>query len=284
MAGGGQIDVYLEGGPVAAGSVPAAGLPAAGVAVAGFQSSLSATRLTAYGDRGSRLEAAVTATRGGRRFTFRPAAGETRYHLVPDASFLSPARIELDRPSDLGGIRRRADYLMIAHQRLIRAIQPLADFHRRQGLAVAVVDVEDVYDEFNHGIVHPRAIRDFIAHAYHSWLRPAPRFVLLVGDASWDTKNTTVNDTLYANWADRQLVEGGARFLKKGATTYAIDPELNRRGLIPTWNHVTRQGHSASDNYFVQVEGGDHLPDLEIGRLPVVEPEEVAAIVDKIVS
>ena len=41
------------------------------------------------------------------------------------------------------------------------------------------------------------------------------------------------------------------------------------------------QGHAASDNWFVAVEGDDIYPDLAIGRFPVVEPEEVAAIVAK---
>ena len=44
----------------------------------------------------------------------------------------------------------------------------------RRGLKVEVVDIQDVYDEFNHGILHPRALRDFLSHAYHQWQRPAP--------------------------------------------------------------------------------------------------------------
>ncbi len=262
----GQVEVHLGAGPD-------------GAAIR--LSSRSVSDLVAFGNHGSRVEAAPAAAPEGRRFSFRPVPGETSYHLVSDGRFLSPARIEIDRPSDLRAEHRRADYLMIAHRRLIEAVRPLAELHRRRGLEVAVVDVADVYDEFNHGIVHPRAIRDFIAHAYQNWQPPAPRFVLLVGDASWDTKNSTVDDANYANWSDRQLTNR-ERFAAKQATVYAEDPRLNRRQLIPTWNHPTQQGHSASDNFFVAIAGDDHLPDLAIGRLPVVEPLEVSQIIDKI--
>ena len=51
---------------------------------------------------------------------------------------------------------------MITHQSLNDALTPLAEMYRDRGLEVAVVDVQDIYDEFNHGIVHPRSIRDFL--------------------------------------------------------------------------------------------------------------------------
>ena len=44
---------------------------------------------------------------------------------------------------------------MVAHERLRAAIEPLAELHRQAGLAVEVVDIQDVYDEFNYGILAP---------------------------------------------------------------------------------------------------------------------------------
>jgi hypothetical protein len=101
---------------------------------------------------------------------------------------------------------------------------------------------------------HPRAIRDFLAYTYHHWAGPALRFVLLVGDASWDTKNTTIDDANYANWTNRQLLNG-PRFSVKQSTTYqhAIDP--SGRNLIPTWNYASAHGHAASDTWFVTAAG-----------------------------
>ncbi len=229
-----------------------------------------------YSDRGRRLVPPV----GGAAWSFLPAAGETSFWVVPEGSALRPERIVLDSPSELAAVDRQADYLMIAHHRLLDAAAPLAAHHRAGGLSVALVDVQDVYDEFNHGILDPRALRDFIAHAYHRWRRPAPRFVLLVGDASWDTKNETVDGARYANWADRQLLARSG-FPAKESAVYAGDPSTNDRNLVPTWNYPSLEGHAASDNWFVTVEGDDFLPDLAIGRFPLTEPEEVAAVVAK---
>jgi hypothetical protein len=208
------------------------------------------------------------------------AADEERIWAVVDGALRSPASIELDRPSDLARQDRQADYLMIAHPRLLRAIEPLAELHRGRGLTVEVVDVEEVYDEFNAGIVHPRAIRDFLRHAWETWEKPAPRFVLLVGDASWDPRSDRPDDSDYADWTyrKREVTE----FPKNRSTPY--EDGGGHRDLIPAWGFGTFQGLAASDNWFVRLDGPDHHPEMAIGRLPVVEPEEVTAIVDKLVA
>jgi hypothetical protein len=238
----------------------------------------SASSLVAYDSSDRRVAASRSgAPAGAARWRFTGGGGD--WHLVPDDALESPVGIEVDRPSELSSIERQADYLMIAHGSLIDAIRPLAEFHRRRDLSVAMVDVQDVYDEFNHGIIDPRAIRRFVQHAYREWQRPAPRFVLLVGDASWDTKNATVDDANYANWSNRQLA-GRGRFPAKKVSTYD-DRALNDRNLVPTWSSLTYQGHAASDNFFVAVEGDDYIPELAIGRFAVRTPEEVAGIVAK---
>jgi hypothetical protein len=215
--------------------------------------------------------------------TVRFEVGALDEFFLSGGDRMQASRIERNRPSDWRGSDHQADYLMIAHARLIDAIQPLAQLHRERGLGVAVVDVEEIYDEFNHGIIDPTAIRDFISHAYHSWRPPAPRFVLLVGDASWDTKNAEVDDRNYAAWVDIQF-EDGPRFPGRNIPGYAGRPPINDRQLIPTWNFTSHEGHSASDNWFVAVDGDDYSPDLAIGRFPVVEPAEVETIVAKTIA
>ena len=239
--------------------------------------------LRIYGAGGSRTELAAVEGRGSTEsesgeFRLRPATGETRFFAAHAEQLLSPEAIVLDRPSNLAAADNRADYIIIAHRKLIAAIEPLAALHRSRGLEVTVVDVEDVYDEFHHGVAHPQALRSFLDYAYRRWAKPAPRFVLLVGDASWDGKNALANDANYADWTYRP--REAARFVKNASTAYAEDAELNHRNLIPTWNHPTSQGHSASDNRFVSF-GDDYLPLMAIGRLPLVKPAEVAEVVDK---
>ncbi len=56
-------------------------------------------------------------------------------------------------------------------------------------LEVKVVNVTDIYDEFSYGIPTPVAIRDFLSYAYSNWRTPAPQYVLLVGDSTYDFKD-----------------------------------------------------------------------------------------------
>ena len=237
-----------------------------------------------YGDGGTRTPSnAMARAQVGdvETFVFRPAPGERRFFAARPEALHAPEAVTLDRPSRLADTGNRADYIMIAHETLVEAVRPLAEHHRSQGLQVAVVDVEDVYDEFSHGVVDPEALRNFLHHAYHHWRRPAPRYVLLVGDASWDGKNRLANDANYADWTYQPAETRD--FVKNTSTPYPEDADVNHRGLVPTWNHTTHQGHSASDNYFVAVDGDDFLPDMAIGRFPVVTPAEVAQIVAKTV-
>ncbi|MEZ5047989.1 MAG: C25 family cysteine peptidase [Chitinophagaceae bacterium] len=237
-------------------------------------------QLRLYGDDGTRSVAETRTSRSGESFEQMPIGDHAKSFVVArDDQLRSPVAINIDTPSRLASPDQQADYIIIAHPTLLDAIQPLAAMHRKRGLRVLVTSIDDVYDEFSDGVVTPQAIRDFISNAHANWRSPAPRFVLLVGDASWDGKNEDTADSQYADWTYRPGEI--QRFGKNGSTPYAEKSELNRRDLIPTWNHATFEGHAASDNYFVTVSGDDNLPDLAIGRLPVVEPEDVTAIVDK---
>lgn len=138
---------------------------------------------------------------------------------------------------------------MIGHASLLEALAPLADFHRRRGLKVAVVDVEDIYNEFNDGIVSPFAIRDFIRHASEHRAAPAPRYVLLVGDASWNVRG-----------------------------------DASRRNLVPSMQVQAHDELAASDNGFVAIRGDDGRPELAIGRIPAADAAELAAVVDKLLA
>src|SRR4029079_10109727 len=71
-------------------------------------------------------------------------------------------------------------------------------------------------------------------------------------------------------------------FAHIGSTPYAADERLHRN-LIPTWSLSTYDGHAASDNWFVAIDGNDEKPELAVGRFPVVPAAEVSAIVDQIV-
>jgi hypothetical protein len=249
---------------------------AAGDAGADVALSAQAQSLALYGADGTRRVGA----RDGDTWRFTGVASGD-YQPVPDGRYAAPAKLRTEKPARWRDVEEGYDYLLIGHSTLLPEAAPLAQHHRRSGLRVAEVDVDALYDEFNHGIVHPKAIRDFIAHAYHEWPAPRPRFVLLVGDASFDVRSERAEDTRYAKWVNRELLQPGGFGVIPGGRYAEGSKVAAQRNLIPTWQYPSEEGHSAADNYFVAVDGDDWLPDLAIGRFPVVEPSEVAAIVDK---
>ena len=180
-----------------------------------------------------------------------------RYLAQSPARRLTPLSIALDQPSNLQAARpgRRL------HHHHARGLQgrdaaPGVTLRTNQGLRVQVVDVQDIYDEFGGGLMSAEAIRDFIAYAYNNWTKPAPKSILLVGDATYDL-----------------------RHYKYAAPTF-IPPYL---AMVDSTT-----GETAADNRFVAVTlgptGYDILPDLDIGRLPANSPAETTAMVNKILA
>ena len=217
-----------------------------------------------------------------RWYRFYSSGEASAYGVVVDDAFHQAESILADTASDLRNEEQQTDYLMITHHRLLKAMEPLAEFHRQNGLNVRLVDVEDIYDEFNHGVLAPAAIRDFISHAYHHWQQPAPRFVLLAGDASWDVRNEVGIDRNYADWTFNPRET--KKFIKNSSYDYQDGSNAAHRNLIPTWPVETYQGYAASDNVFVAIDGDDFLPDLAIGRFPVSDPADATAIVNKTIA
>lgn len=242
---------------------------------------------TLYGEAGSRIPSSAVAQvaepDGRLRASFLLPRAETVLWAVAPGSYAAPVAIERDKPSSWAQFAEPIDYLIIAHPRLLAAVEPLAAVHRQRGLKVAVVDVEDLYDEWNGGILDPQAIKDFLRHAWRDFPKPAPRFVLLVGDASWDPKNLHGSaEEEGEEYVDSSYNPGhGTEFAKIVSTPYSERGALEHRNLLPTWNYGTFDGHAAGDNWFVDVEDEDLKPEMAIGRLPVIEPEEVSAIVEK---
>lgn len=162
---------------------------------------------------------------------------------------LSPRAIVSNNPSDWNDSRHRADIVMIAHGAFIPALTPLVALRQSQGYVVAVVDVEDIFDEFAFGAKSPWAIRSFLTRARARWTIP-PRLVLLVGDASFDPRN----------------------YLGLGDFDY-----------VPTKLVATTFLETASDDWFVDFDGDD-VADIPIGRLPVRTATEAEAVVAKLVA
>lgn len=227
--------------------------PAAGsqqVTVKGFTD--SNLRLIDVTVPGSPQELAGTVTTGGTGFSITanvPGTGaRTLLAFAPDQQ-KKPAAMAANQPSNWRDPSRAGDYIVITRRDLIDSLGPLVAHRKGQGLTPAVVDIEDVYDEFSFGNKTPQALKDFINYAKGSWAKP-PRFVVLAGGATYDPKN-------YTGFGDFDLV--------------------------PTKLVETAFNETATDDWFVDVNN-DGLPDIPVGRLPVRTPDETAALVSKIVG
>lgn len=235
--------------------------------------------LVLLADGGLRIEAAL---RAGQALRLPPGSDVRWLWAVADEAFLKPVAVARAHPPRLKDAAQSADYVMVAHPSLSAAVEPLAELHRRRGLKVTVVDVEEIYDEFAHGIVSPAAIREFVSYAYHHWAPPRLRFLLLIGDASWDPRAKEGGGRHeYSDWGF--LPADGNKVRKNISTDYEGNAWAQNRNLVPTGSYLTAQGTAASDNEFAAIDGEDRLPDLAVGRFPVVTPAEVSAIVAKTV-
>ena len=159
-----------------------------------------------------------------------------------------PASVVRNRASRWHGAGR-ADLVLIGYRNFLPKLARLERYREGQGLKVALVDVEDLYDEFTFGAHDPQAIKTFLAHAWRQW-QPAPRYVILAGDATSDPRN----------------------YLGQLA-----------RDFVPTKTVDTQYMEAASDDWFADFDG-DGVPEMAVGRLPVRTAAETTTMVDKIIG
>lgn len=178
--------------------------------------------------------------------------GRTDYTALSPDRRKAPAFIEPDVPDNLRSDSNGADYILVTTQPLLGAAQALADHRAAQGLRVRVVEVEEIYDAFNHGIMSPLAIKDFLEYAYAHWSPPAPLYVLLLGDATYDFKDHLNQGFLYP--------------------LPAMVVDRPPTGQIPV------------DHPFACVSGQDELPDLFLGRIAARDAWMASDIVGKLIA
>lgn len=151
------------------------------------------------------------------------------------------------------------DMAIVYHKDFTAQAERLAE-HRRQfnGLNVAIVDVEKLYNEFSSGRKDATAIRDFARMLYD---RNSERFkaLLLFGDASFDS---------------RDIYKLGGDYVPTLETPLSVSPIFS----YPT------------DDYFALLSDGEGQNlstgslDIAVGRLPVKDEGEAKGVVDKIIQ
>lgn len=181
--------------------------------------------------------------------TILPAGGGTRTLLAVAASQVRTPTLDPNGPSSWHAAQDGYDLVIVGHASLLANASPLAALRQSQGLKVATIDVQDLYDEFGFGVKSPHAIKAFLATARSNW-QVKPRFVLLLGNGTFDPRG----------------------FLETGV------PDL-----VPAKMVDTRLLETASDDWFVDFDD-DGLPDMAIGRLPAESAAEANRMVGRTVA
>lgn len=185
--------------------------------------------------------------------TFEDNAPTPRTYLVTGPGTLHRPSVAAHEPVELP---RNAQAVYIAPRAFLEALEPLIAHRRAQGWTVAAVAVEDLYDAWSGGQVHPEAIRSFLRYAAATW-ETTPIAVVLVGDGTSDPRN----------------------YLGRNNRTW-LPPYL---AMVDPW-----LGETACETCFVRLQGDDPLqdrtPDMWLGRLPSRSVEETAALVAKILN
>jgi Peptidase family C25 len=168
---------------------------------------------------------------------------------LTEAEVKTPAELSANVPSQWHAGAQGADLVIVSQAAFAEPVQSLAQARQAEGLQVVTVDVVDLYDEFNYGEPTPEAVQAFLQLAWQTW-DPKPRFVLLVGNATYDRRD----------------------YLGNGAVDY-----------VPTQLVDTEFMETASDDSLVDFDR-DGIPEMAIGRLPVRTVEMAARVIGKLLN
>ncbi|HUR97427.1 MAG TPA: C25 family cysteine peptidase [Pyrinomonadaceae bacterium] len=178
--------------------------------------------------------------------TNMPAARGRSFFAVEDSAILTPVTVTANNPDLLSVPANAASLVIISYKDFMTQAEAWADYRRSQGVTVKVVEVSEVYDEFNYGVMSSESIKSFLQYAYQNYLTP-PQYVLLVGDASWDPRN----------------YEGEGFY-----------------DFVPPKLVTTVYSETASDEYLADFNS-DGLTEMAIGRIPARTVTEVNTMFTK---
>lgn len=244
--------------------------PANGTAIAGFTTPFVLVYDVSNPGRPLRLSGvSVRADNGSYTSYWDETVANPSYVLSTEVALRAPGAIERvdrsGRPAAWANPSHAYDYVAIVGaqrvysgtstlgSQLATAVQPLPTHRANEGFNVALVPVQDIYDEWSYGRIDPHAIRSFLSYAYFNWAT-RPGYVLLVGDGHYDYNKVTTQ-----------------------TLPMLLPPYLAY--VDPWWGEVP------TDNLYVSVDSlADYLPDMAVGRLPVNNAADVIAMVDKILT
>lgn len=176
-----------------------------------------------------------------------PSYRERRMYAVAAGAEKQAASIVPNTPSTLSQPTNAGQLIIITHKNWLAEADAWADYRRAGGFNVKVIDVEDVYDEFNFGNPSARSLTDFMQLAKTQWQTP-PSYLLLLGDASYDPRN----------------------FMGVGYFNF-----------VPTRFVSTVYSETGSDDAITDFDN-DGLAEIPVGRIPARTPADVTQMLNKV--
>jgi hypothetical protein len=161
------------------------------------------------------------------------------YVILSSAKIATPSITYKSSFADLRNSSRRADYLLLTESAFISLAEQYTSFiQTTYGLITAIINMNDIYDEFGYGYPVPEAEREFLK-ATTNWTSPMPSYVLLVGEANYDFKNY-----------------------------FGMSKDSYVRNIVPAF------GMPVSDQWAAKLYDSLDIPQMYLGRLPVASTEE----------
>jgi len=154
-----------------------------------------------------------------------------------------------------------SDLLIITHPDFLTQANRLANFRMsNDNLTTAVVQIQNVYNEFSSGRQDVSAIRDFVKHHFD---KGRLKYLLLIGRGSYDYLDVIDNNTNFV----------------------PIYQSRNSLHPLDTYSSDDYYGFLEPDEgEWSESSSGDHTLDIGVGRLPVTTANEAKAIVDKLIK
>ncbi len=190
-----------------------------------------------------------------------PDTRTTEFIAVSDNAFRNPVRVETVEPSDLRNPLNGADYIIITHAIFRETADRLANWRstaRGGGYRTKVVDVNDIYNTFGDGKVHPVWIKNFLTYAYKNWTPPALSYLVFLGDGTYDFRGI-----------DKEI---------------HLEPPEDSGYIPPHYITTDSFGRTSADHWYATVSGHDEFVDFYVGRLSVETQQEADTVVDKIIN
>lgn len=210
----------------------------------------------------------------GDRLLFASDNTPRRFVIFTGAGMSTPGAMAPAEHPDLTDWPGGADLIIVTVPQYREALEPLVAARRDAGLRVAVVDVAAAYDTFNHGRADPVAIRALVNHARSHWSPPAPRFLLLAGDASYDPRGYLGGAE--ADLVPTQLVETAFAGWTASDVWYGLPASDNASQTTSRGTAADTQAPRRGDHHSTSFE-----PQVAIGRLPAQTARQLQVMVAK---